>query len=454
MARAFPIAALLAIGLMFLWPEARAAEEATASTELPPVGCVRMLRAARGMLELGDKQGGVRLLRETVERFPDEVVALVALWDFHRQFGLPDDEAAQLRRILTERLADPESQLPPGVLQFLIGNPDADEEELKLLLQAAKSRLKDDDDEMLRVVALLQSRLELPAEARETYGRLRDLEPSEILDWTCVRIDIELERWADAAAGLKPIVAGKGTSAISRLMYIDVLSRLGRHEEMLRQVEILFADKPGMIEMTQAILAEAAWNLRDAGKEAEAEAVFRKILAADPEHREARAAVLYLYGSDEELAAHRAALGSAGKAETDPYKLLEQGANLLAAGDAERAFDLLERASRGLPGEEIVWFNLGLAALKLEHWDIAEQALLQASKINPERVDSFLNRASALQKLERCVEAIEVLERALELAPDRNEAYYYLYACHAKLGNDAAAQEALRQYNARRLKTP
>jgi len=449
MARGFSIAAVLAIGITFLCPEARAAEEPVASPELPPVGCVRMLRAARGMLELGDKDGGVRLLRETVERFPDEVVALVALWDFHRKFGLPDDEAVQLRRILTERLADPESALPPGVLQFLIGNPDADEEELKLLLQAAQSRLKDDDAEMLRAVGLLQSRLELSAEARETYGRLRDLEPSEILDWTCVLLDIELKRWSDAAAGLKPIVAGKGSSAITGLMYIDVLSRLGRHEEMLRQVEVLFANKPGMIEMTQAVLAESAWNLRDAGKDAEAEAVFRKILAADPEHQEARAAVLYLYGTDEELAAHRAALDSAGNAETDPYKLLEQGGNLLAAGDAEQAFDLLERASRELPDEEIVWFNLGLAALKLERWDTAEQALLQASTINPARVDAFLNRASALQNLERCAEAVEVLEHALELAPDRNEAYYYLYACHAKLGNQAAAQEALKQYNAR-----
>jgi len=449
MARGVPIAAGLVIGLALLWPEARGAEETAALVELPPVECVQMLRSARTMLELGDTQGGAKLLRETVERFPGEVVALVALWDFHRQFGLPEEEAAQLRRILNERLADPESSLPPGVLRYLIGNPDADEEELKLLLTAAMARLKDNDVEMLRAIAFLQFRLGLFEDARETYGHLRDLAPSEALDWKCVQLDIELERWADAAAGLKPIVTKKGASLTSRLMYIDALSRLGEHDEILHQIDHLSSDNPLMTELINDVLADSAWNLRDMGKDREAEAVFRRILASDPENPQALAAVLYLYGTEEELQAHRAALESARDEETDPHVLLEQGGNLLAAGDAEQAFELLERASRSLPGEEIAWFNLGLAALKLGRWDIAEQALLQATKINPSRADSFFNRGSALQKLGRCAEAVEVLNRTLELAPDKTEAHYYLYACHAELGNNEAAQEALRHYNAR-----
>jgi tetratricopeptide (TPR) repeat protein len=401
-----------------------------------------MLRSARGMLEQGDKHGGVKLLRETVERFPEEVVALVALWDFHRHFGLPEDEAAQLHEILTQHLADPERSLPPGVLRYLIGNPDADERELELLLTAAKARLKDDDVEMLGAIASLQVRLELIEEARKTYGELRELAPSDMLDWQCVLLDVQLERWADAAAGLAPIVAKKDASLTSRLMYIDALSRSGQYDAMVRQIDRLPSDNPLMTELINGVLSDSAWNLRDAGKDAEAEAVFRRILAADPKNPQALAAVLYLYGTEEELRAHSVALEAARADETDPHVLLEQGGNLLAAGDAEQALTLLERASRELPDEEIAWFNLGLAALKLERWEAAERALLHATKINP-------SRASALQELGRCAEAIEALNRTLELAPDKTEAYYYLYACHAELGNHAAAQEALRRYNAR-----
>lgn len=451
MNRGAPAILVLLSALVWPWfPVAAGPVEGTkASVDLPPVECVRMLRWARAKLEQGDEQGGARLLRETVDQFPGEVVALIALWDFHRQFGLPEEEAVRLRGILTHRLADPRSSLPPGVLRYLIRRPDAGKEELELLLTAANARLKDDDLEMIRTIAYLQTRLELFEDSRETYGKLRDLAPSAALDWTCVLLDIDLERWADAAEGLESVVAAKGTSIISRLMYIDVLSRLGRYDEMLRQIDHLSSNNTLMTEFLNDILADSAWNLRDAGKDREAEAVFKRILAADPKNQEALAATLYLYGSEEELQAHRAALQSAREEETEPDKLAEQGGNLLAAGDAEQAFELLDRASRSLADEEIVWFNLGLAALKLERWEAAQRALLQATKINPERAESFLNRAIALQKIGRCAEAIEALKRTLKLTPERTDAYYYVYACHVELGNTEAAQEALRRYNAR-----
>jgi len=449
MARGVPIVAGLLTSFALLWHAAHAEGRAAAPAELPPVECVQMLRSARAMLELGDEQGGAKLLQEAVERFPGEIVPLVALWEFHERYGLPDEQARQLRRVLTERLADPESSLPPGVLRYLIGNPDADEEELKLLLGAAKTRLRDDDIEMLLAIGHLQNQLELFEDARDTYGRLKKLAPSAGLNWACLLLDLQLERWADAADGLKPIVGNKGASITSQMMYIDVLSRLGRHDDMLRQIGLLSSDNPKMNDLVNSLLADAAWNLRDANKDEEAETLFRKILASDPKNRQALAAVLYLYGTEEELATHRAALESARNEETDPHVLLAQGGNLLAAGDAEQALELLERAAQSLPDEEIAWFNLGLAAIKLERWERAEQALLQATKINSLRADSFFNRGSALQKLGRCTEAIEALNRTLVLAPDKTETHYYLYVCYAELGNHEAAQEALRLYNAR-----
>jgi len=449
MDRMLRLAVLVVLGVAWLQPSRVLAENSAAPSELPPVECVQMLRSARAALDLGDEQGGVELLREAVERFPEELVALVALWDYHREYGLPGDEAVRLRAILTERLQDPEASLPPGVLRYLAEDSATDKEDLALLLAAAQARLKKNDVEMLRVIVDLQLQLGLLEEARETYRRLADLASLEMLNWDAVLLDIKLERWADAAAGLKPFVAKSDAPLAARVLYIDALSRLGQYEEMLRQIARIPSSNPAIAEVINVVLRDSAWNLRDAGKDAEAEAVFRKVLAANPEDTQAQAALLYLYGTEEELQAYREALETAQAAEADPYVLLEQGGNLLAAGDAEQALELLERASAGLPDDEIVWFNLGLAALKLERWEIAESAFQRATKINPERPDSFLNRGSALYRLGRCAEAIEVLERTLKLAPGQTNAYYYLYACHAELGNSEAAAEAKRLYDAR-----
>jgi hypothetical protein len=72
--------------------EARAVEEPASSPGLPPIECVQMLRTGRDMLEIGDRQGGVKLLRETVGRFPEEVVALAAQLGFRREFGRREEQ--------------------------------------------------------------------------------------------------------------------------------------------------------------------------------------------------------------------------------------------------------------------------------------------------------------------------------------------------------------------------
>jgi tetratricopeptide (TPR) repeat protein len=230
-----------------------------------------------------------------------------------------------------------------------------------------------------------------------------------------------------------------------RELYVTTLARLGRFDEMSAQLDRL---APGAAADENAIarylnlLIEAGWALRDAGRDAEAEALFRRALALDPSSASARQVLLHLYGSAEERAAHETAVAERRALEEDPQALYEEGSQLLAAGDPATARDLLARAAPGLEGTrfaEAAWYNLGLAAFKLEQWPAAAEAFGEAVRLHPTRADAQFQLGYALHRAERCAEAIAPLEAALELAPGRNETHYFLAACHSALGDAAAA---------------
>jgi len=439
--------AILVVCSVMVFPEQEKAVES--ASELPPPECVRMLRDARMALEQEKRAEGLELLRRAAETFPHELIPILELWRFHRLFGLPEEEVRSLRDLLIRRLAEPDSALPPGVLKFLVDG--AGEEELPLILQGVSARLEvsPENPELIDAVARLQYRLEMPEAARASLGRLLSVRATDDVRWRCVDLDIALERWEDAAGLLEEMMKGDDPTPWTRITYTDIMGKLGRYDKVMEQIEFLDSEGQILREMINDILLEAGWNLRDAGKDHEAEEVFRRVLSSDPRHPEAQAAILYLYSSEEERVGHAAALKATWEEEEDPYRLLEEAGNLLAAGNAQEAVDLLERVVAEIPDSEIAWFNLGLAAFKLERWEIAEQALSTTTRINPERAEAFFNRGGALQKLGRCHEAIDDLKQALTLQPEMAQAYYYLYECHRMLGNKEEAKEALRRYNER-----
>jgi len=222
----------------------------------------------------------------------------------------------------------------------------------------------------------------------------------------------------------------------------------------VRQFETL--DEPGLArDVTyqttyRSLLVQVAWDLRDAGKPVQAETVFRRLLAIDPADAAARAAILHLYSSEEDRRRHEASLKQQWDEESDPVRLLEEGATLLASGDAAAAFDLLNRASQSLPDDEVAWFNLGLCAIRLEKWEHAAVALEHAIRISPDRAELHLNRGIALQQLDRCPDAIESLNRALELDSSLAQSHYYLYVCHTALNDLPSANEHRKLYDASR----
>lgn len=160
--------------------------------------------------------------------------------------------------------------------------------------------------------------------------------------------------------------------------------------------------------------------------------------------------LLHLYATEEERGEYAAAVSESWEEEVDPQKLLDEGTQRLAAGDAEGALDLLARAAPRFPNLEAPWFNLGMAAYRLERWEQAAKALGRAVELNPERAAAHFFRGVSLMHLERCGEAVDALERGVGLDPERTASHYYLMHCYRDLGRAEDAERHRRLYEATR----
>ena len=149
----------------------------------------------------------------------------------------------------------------------------------------------------------------------------------------------------------------------------------------------------------------------------------------------------------EERAAHREDENRRLDGEGDPEVFFEEGTNRLAAGNAAGALPLLLRAAEGLSTQPVAWYNLGMAAIKVEDWNVACRALARADELEPGKPDTEINLGIALSKAGRCEESVTVLEHTVKDDPSRYRAQYYLYSCYSALGDVERAATALQRYN-------
>ena len=417
-----------------------------------------MLRQARIAQMEGHVAEELETLRAAVESHPREIAPIYALLEYHRRNGLPGEEHRRMLELFARRLEDPQHDLPIGVLTGIVRDPEADEATLRLITERVERRIESRGrgPEVLELLAQLQERLGRAEAALATLEELYRLQPSDVLRWQLYVCYVRLERWG-AAADVVASFLEEEEAEIWRGPYVRLLGKAGRFEELMRQIDGLASDAltseagggPPGPERSE-LLWSSAWNLRDSGREAEAELLFRRLLEHEPEHQGARTVLLHLYGSDEERQTFAAAEVERWHGETDPRTLFDEGTERLMAGDAEAALDLLKRAAPGLPELEAAWYNLGMAAYRLEDWAATESGFGRAAELNADRAESFFFRGIALVNLGRCGDAVEPLERALELDPDRDLAHYHLAQCYQTLGDAEAAARHRRLYDAAR----
>ena len=157
-------------------------------------------------------------------------------------------------------------------------------------------------------------------------------------------------------------------------------------------------------------LLDQAQDLHRRGQLPQAEALYRRILVAQPLHLDA----LQLLG------------------------ILEFQLGRYAA-----AADLLQRAVSMAPEAAALNCNLGLALQQLKRYSEAMDCHDRALALKPDFAEALNNRANVLRELGRANEAVSGYERALQIRPDFSEALYNLGCIRLELERPQDALECL-----------
>ena len=187
------------------------------------------------------------------------------------------------------------------------------------------------------------------------------------------------------------------------------------------------------------------FGLYQAGKLAEAEALYRQALDAEPRHPPALtmlATILAQRGNLPE-AAHlfRASL------EVDPLQLnalYNYGIVLTGLKRFEEALASYDKAITLEPANPAILNNRGNALAELRRLDEALASYDRAIALKHDYADAFLNRGMVLSRLNRHEEALRGYDRALALKPDDREALFHRANALATLNR---LREAVESYD-------
>jgi len=162
-----------------------------------------------------------------------------------------------------------------------------------------------------------------------------------------------------------------------------------------------------------------------AGRLAEAEACYRRVLAAQPDNADAYSnlgAALRGQGKlDEAVAAYRQAI----RIKPDLTEAHSNLGNALSGqSKLDEALASYDRALSLRPDYPEAFNNRGNALRELYRFDEALASYDRALTLRPDYAEAHYNRGNALRELHRFDEALASYDRALTLRPDYAEAHY------------------------------
>jgi tetratricopeptide (TPR) repeat protein len=410
---------------------------------LPPPECVRLLREARGLVAFAKPAEAEKKLEEAVTACPGDPIAVFALLELHRDQGADPARSAELVARLKQLLRAEDTVVASAAFRKLAEDPGLDANGLSILREAIETRLARSPEaaDLLRSLAAVQARTEDLEGASATLHRLLTIREDPQSLRACAEIDLALGRWDDAVPLLRKVRERQGDQPFLRLQLARALAAAGRGEEAGKELEPLLAQRSLAPPVVREVLLQVAWSLRDAGRDAEAEPYFRKVLERDPENQPARSAILHLYATPDERDAVAKASAEAWQNEQDPVRLVNEGASRLAGGDAAAALPFLRRATEIDATSEAAWFNRGLAAMKVEGWQEAADSMRKVLELRSDSTQARLNLGIALARLGDLQQAIVELEKVVAVEPAQALAHDYLRFCYERTGKPAEAEK-------------
>jgi cytochrome c-type biogenesis protein CcmH/NrfG len=128
------------------------------------------------------------------------------------------------------------------------------------------------------------------------------------------------------------------------------------------------------------------------------------------------------------------------------WEAAQEGAELIAEHEPERAIEVLERLIREDPQNEYAYFFLGSAHYELRDYKKALAAYVAALKLVPTYMGAMINAGHTLRMLGRYDQAIRMAHEVLARAKDDPDALYLLGASHFARGDSAAAMQFLTRF--------
>ncbi len=172
-----------------------------------------------------------------------------------------------------------------------------------------------------------------------------------------------------------------------------------------------------------AVLLRQGVGLQQQGNLAAAEAVYRRILIAEPNNPDALHLLgLVALGCGKREEAIRLISEATVVAPDQPHFHSNLGAAQRAAGQPEEALRSYDKAIALQPGYAEAHNNRGIALEQLERHPEALSCYDQAIALRPDYADAFFHRGNALRTLKRRAEALVSYDRAIALRPGYVEA--------------------------------
>lgn len=132
--------------------------------------------------------------------------------------------------------------------------------------------------------------------------------------------------------------------------------------------------------------------------------------------------------------------------ENEHWGEVEEGIDLLEAGELDAAIDALLRVSRQNPTNEYAFYFLGAAYFELERWDEALAAYVRALELRSGYLGAMIGAGQTLRRMGRHEHALRMGRQILNVDEHDPDGLYLMGTVYFQRGEGAAARQYLERF--------